>query len=136
MMVKFQDKNQSLGVLQLLETTASRSVGSPMGKALGYYFAENFVKLFDKIKDIMKKISGFPFYHSIQRSSLKCYWLQVFYIHTTVLKCPLCLHHRPVLPDSPIHVILGKFSEQFTSKKSEKGGLHFQNNSIQLKKQD
>lgn len=55
-----KDKNQSLGVLQLLETTASRSVSSPLEKAFGYYFAENFVKLFDKVKDTMKKISGFP----------------------------------------------------------------------------
>lgn len=62
MMAKYQTsgQKQSLGVLQLCETIASRFVGSPMGKAFGYYFAENFEKLFNKLKDTMKKFLAFP----------------------------------------------------------------------------
>lgn len=60
------DKNQNLGILQLCETGASRSVCSPMGRPFGYNFAENFAKLFNKLKDPIKKISGFPPYHSMQ----------------------------------------------------------------------
>jgi len=62
MMAKYQTsgQKQSLGVLQLCETIASRFVGSPMGTAFGYYFAENFEKLFNKLKDTMKKFLAFP----------------------------------------------------------------------------